>query len=114
MTQPGTIAAEAAAPRRIRIRTCLATRERRPDTDLLRVVVDPADPTGGRLLADPRRILPGRGAWITPQLSALKIAEDRRAFQRALRVSTAVDTGHVHTYLADLADRPDIVRKTEH
>lgn len=114
MTQPGTDAADAASPRRIRIRTCVATRERHSDEELLRVVVDPEDSTNRRLLADPKRRLPGRGAWITPQLSALETAEKRRAFPRALRLSTAVDTGHVRTYLAELADGPDIVRKTEH
>lgn len=101
------------APRVIRVRTCIATRERKPDTELLRVVLDPRDPT--RLLADPGRRLPGRGAWITPDVTALELAEQRRAFGRAFRVSgTSLDTGHVRTYLAATAAGPDIVRKTEH
>ena len=96
-----------------RIRTCIATRERRPDTQLLRVVVDPADEA--RLLADPSRRLPGRGAWITPDLGALELAEQRRAFGRAFRRSGKhLDTGHVRTYLAAKAAGPDTVRKTEH
>ncbi|HKM24087.1 MAG TPA: YlxR family protein, partial [Corynebacterium sp.] len=73
------------APREIRVRTCIATRERKPDIELLRVVLDPRDPT--RLLADPGRRLPGRGAWITPDVTALELAEQRRAFGRAFRVS---------------------------
>ena len=94
------------APREIRVRTCIATRERKPDTELLRVVTDPSDPT--RLLADPGRSLP-------PNIEALELAEQRRAFGRALRVSgTSLDTGHVRTYLAATAAGPDIVRKTEH
>lgn len=99
--------------REIRVRTCIATRERRPDMELLRVVVDPADEN--RLLADPSRSLPGRGAWITPDLAALELAEQRRAFGRAFRVSRrTLDAGPVHTYLAAQAAGPDITRKTEH
>ena len=87
----------------VRIRTCIATRRRFPDTQLLRVVVDRDDPSGQRVVADPRRRLPGRGAWISPELSALELAERTRAFRRALRLSTEVDTGHVREYLEKLA-----------
>ncbi|NMB23132.1 MAG: YlxR family protein, partial [Corynebacterium sp.] len=55
-----------------------------------------------------------RGAWLTPTIAALELAEQRRAFGRALRVSTTVDTGHVRTYLVEQTTGPDIVRKTEH
>lgn len=102
----------------IRTRTCIATRSSQPDTRLLRVVADPEVP--GRVLADPGRRLPGRGAWITPSLDAVELAEQRRAFGRALRLSTAVDLGHVRTYLAssqsdcDEVNDPDEKGKTEH
>jgi len=102
----------------IRTRTCIATRTSQPDTRLLRVVADPEVP--GRVLADPGRRLPGRGAWITPSLDAVELAEQRRAFGRALRLSTAVDLGHVRTYLAssqsdcDEVNDPDEKGKTEH
>lgn len=79
------------------IRTCIATATRKPQSQLLRVVLDPRDPT--RLMADPRKRAGGRGAWITPTIDALELAEKRRAFARALRVSTNVDTGHVRAYL---------------
>lgn len=102
------------APRDIRIRTCIVSRERRPDTELLRVALDPQDPTHSTALADPARRLPGRGAWIAPDLAVLELAEQRHAFRRAFRVSTTVDTGHVRKYLAAHAAGPDIVRKTEH
>ncbi len=82
-----------------RLRMCIATRRRYPDTELLRVVVDHADPQRRRVLADPLRRLPGRGAWLTPDLSALELAERKNAFGRALRMSTHVDTGHVREYL---------------
>ncbi|MBP3947493.1 MULTISPECIES: YlxR family protein [unclassified Corynebacterium] len=82
-----------------RTRTCIATREARPDTQLLRVVVDPDDPT--RIIPDPGRKLPGRGAWITPTTQACELAEQRRAFGRALRVSANVDTSAVRKYIAE-------------
>ncbi|QPK82570.1 YlxR family protein [Corynebacterium qintianiae] len=97
------------------IRTCIATREAHPDAELLRIVADPDG--SGRILADPSRSLPGRGAWITPTLEAFELAEKRKAFARALRVSTPVDLGHVRTYLAGLtgaAKDPHKDRKTEH
>ena len=102
----------------IRTRTCIATRQMHPDVELLRVVADPDVP--GRILADPGRTLPGRGAWITPSLDAVELAEQRRAFGRALRLSTQVDLGHVRTYLASSqrngggANDPDDKGKTEH
>ena len=102
----------------IRTRTCIATRVPQPDTQLLRVVADPDVP--GRVLADPARKLPGRGAWVTPTLDAVELAEQRRAFGRALRLSTAVDLGHVRTYLASSQSNcgevndPDEQGKTEH
>ncbi|EEI16868.1 YlxR family protein [Corynebacterium lipophiloflavum] len=98
--------------RTVPIRTCIATRDARPRTELLRVV---ADPNGsGRILADPSATLPGRGAWITPTLEAFELAERRKAFARALRVTTPVDLGHVSAYLADRANDPHKDRKTEH
>lgn len=89
------------------VRTCLATRRRMADAELLRLVRDPQNP--GRIIPDPRRRLPGRGAWITPELSAVGQAIKRRAIQRALRVSATTDAGPVLDYLADVESK----RKTE-
>ena len=83
------------------IRTCIATSTRKPQSQLLRVVLDPEDPT--KLVADPRKSVGGRGAWITPTIDALELAEKRRAFARALRVSAHVDTGHVRSYLQSIS-----------
>ncbi|QCB28674.1 YlxR family protein [Corynebacterium endometrii] len=83
----------------IRYRTCIATRSKRPDDELLRVVISPDDPERRTVVADPDRRLPGRGAWIYPDLAAYELAEKRRAFARALRVSTPLDTGHVREFL---------------
>jgi len=98
-----------------------------PDTELLRVVIDANDPHGSRAVADPFRRLPGRGAWISPTLSALELAERKHAFKRALRTSASVDTGQVRQYLeaqsgqvAKAEDtaldsyKPELQRKTEH
>ena len=83
------------------IRTCVATRQRHPDSVLLRMVVDPQDIK--RIIPDPQRQLPGRGAWITPDLGALELAEKRRAIPRALKVPVDADTSEVHIYLEALA-----------
>lgn len=105
---------EAARPsaNSIRIRTCVATKQRRKDVELLRVTEHPDNP--GVILPDPKRRMQGRGAWLTPTIAALELAEQRRAFGRALRVSTKVDTGHVRTYLVEHTTGTEIVRKTEH
>lgn len=115
-----------------RLRTCIAMRRRMPDTELLRVVIDANDPQGSRAVADPFRRLPGRGAWISPTLSALELAERKHAFKRALRTSASVDTGQVRRYLeaqyenvqgekvpcaeqaAQDSYTPELKRKTEH
>jgi predicted RNA-binding protein YlxR (DUF448 family) len=69
------------------VRTCVGCRERVPVTDLLRVVA-----RGSRLVPDPRRRFPGRGASVHPTPECLRAAERRRAFPRALRVSAPLDT----------------------
>ncbi|WP_245614351.1 YlxR family protein [Actinokineospora inagensis] len=54
--------------------------------ELLRVVhVD------GRAIPDPRRRMPGRGAWLHPDPECLAKAEKRRAFPRAFRVQGVLD-----------------------
>lgn len=83
-----------------RIRTCIATGKAQPDVALLRVVVDPSDPT--RIIADPTRSLPGRGAWITPTRQAVEQAMKRKAFGRALRANGITDVSHVCEYVESL------------
>ncbi|PBC52520.1 DNA-binding protein [Rhodococcus sp. ACS1] len=77
------------------VRTCIGCRERALAVDLLRVVVSESGPQGHVLAPDPRRRLPGRGAWLHPVEVCLSLAERRRAFGRALRVSGSVDTSEV-------------------
>ncbi|WP_461024782.1 DUF448 domain-containing protein [Thalassiella azotivora] len=51
------------------------------------------------VVPDPRRRLPGRGAWLHPDPVCLDLAERRRALARALRTGTAVDAGPVRAHL---------------
>lgn len=80
------------------MRTCIATKTTAPAVDLLRMVVRQSE-SRTVVKPDPRRELHGRGAWITPTLQAFEMAEKRRAFQRAFKVSTAVDASEVREYL---------------
>jgi predicted RNA-binding protein YlxR (DUF448 family) len=54
-----------------------------------------------RLLPDPDRRLPGRGAHLHPDPACFALAERRRTFGRALRLSGVPDTGllaeHIRT-----------------
>ena len=60
---------------------------RAPRSALLRAVSQ-----NGILIIDERAVLPGRGAWMHPTQECMASALRRRAFGRALRVSTPVDT----------------------
>jgi len=79
-------------------RTCVGCRERAPARKLVRFVA-----TGSgddlRLLPDPNRRLPGRGAYLHPDPACFALAERRRAFGRALRLSGVVDTGPLAEHL---------------
>ncbi|MDQ4117196.1 MAG: YlxR family protein [Actinomycetota bacterium] len=72
----------------------MGCRSRELATDLLRVVA-----VNGRLVPDPRRRLPGRGAWLHPVQGCLDRAERRSAFTRALRVPGPLDATEVRARL---------------
>ncbi|NMH92916.1 YlxR family protein [Pseudonocardia bannensis] len=76
------------------VRTCIGCRSRAAAGGLLRVVV-----VDGVLTPDPRRRLPGRGAWLHPDLECLGRAERRSAFPRALRVRGPLDVSEVRSHL---------------
>ncbi|MFP5072997.1 YlxR family protein [Pseudonocardia nantongensis] len=78
------------------IRTCVGCRAREQADGLLRVVAE-----NGHLVPDPRRRLPGRGAWLHPVTGCLDRAERRSAFTRALRVRGALDATDVRKRLQD-------------
>lgn len=80
-------------------RTCVGCRTRTPAESLLRVAMQ-----GGFLRAG--RNLPGRGAWLHPDLGCLSQAERRSAFGRALRFTGPIDTAEIRSHLEGLA--PDL------
>ena len=69
------------------MRTCVGCRSSAPRSALLRVVA-----RDSALVIDERAVLPGRGAWVHDTAECLDAAIRRRAFARALRVSTRLDT----------------------
>ncbi|KAB1890807.1 MULTISPECIES: YlxR family protein [Microbacterium] len=69
------------------VRTCVGCRTRAPRSALLRVVAQ-----NDTLIPDERAVLPGRGAWVHPTPECMEAALRRRAFGRALRVNTQLDT----------------------
>ncbi|WP_297659458.1 YlxR family protein [Pseudonocardia sp.] len=76
------------------VRTCVGCRTRSQAGGLLRVVA-----VDGVVTPDPRRRLPGRGAWLHPVLECLDRAERRSAFPRALRVPGPLDVTAVRAHL---------------
>ncbi|MEU0543173.1 YlxR family protein [Nocardia sp. NPDC005978] len=88
--QPESSASSSSAP----VRTCVGCRKRELAADLLRVVA-----TETTVVPDPRRRLPGRGAWLHPLSACLNNAVRRRAFGRALRVSGHLDISALEHYV---------------
>ncbi|WP_225726775.1 MULTISPECIES: YlxR family protein [Nocardia] len=85
------------------MRTCIGCRKRELAADLLRIVAQERETGDGAhvvaIVPDPRRRLPGRGAWLHPLSACLSTAERRRAFGRALRVSGHLDISALERYL---------------
>jgi uncharacterized protein len=61
------------------LRRCLASRQVRPKSELLRFVVGPDD----RLSVDPAERLPGRGLWLTPRRDIVEGAVAKGLFAKA-------------------------------
>ncbi|WP_071255850.1 MULTISPECIES: YlxR family protein [unclassified Curtobacterium] len=95
------------------VRTCIGSRRRASRSSLLRVVAL----SDGRVVADPKAVMPGRGAWLTPTVDAYDQAVKRRAFRRALRLDRDPDTSAVLDHIAGLpqesAERPDMTEQAE-
>ncbi|HWG24479.1 YlxR family protein [Actinospica sp.] len=68
------------------MRMCVGCRERGAQDLLLRVVAVTEGTDAPSVRPDPRRRLPGRGAYVHPRPECLALAERRRAFPRALRL----------------------------
>ncbi|HEY4006063.1 MAG TPA: YlxR family RNase P modulator [Pseudonocardia sp.] len=76
------------------VRTCVGCRSRSAATGLLRVVA-----VAGVLTPDPKRRLPGRGAWLHFDPECLRRAHRRGAFPRALRVPGPLAVDELRRYL---------------
>ncbi len=94
-------------------RRCALTGERLPPDRLIRFRIE-AD---GRLLADPRRALGGRGLWMTPERALLvrlgdEKSAERRALSRAAKRMLRLEPDYLaawerdyRAYCADLRER---------
>jgi predicted RNA-binding protein YlxR (DUF448 family) len=65
-------------------RLCIATREVKPITEMIRFVIGP----DGAVVPDVKHKLPGRGVWVTASRAALAAAIARKAFGRSFRRET--------------------------
>lgn len=81
------------------VRTCIGCRSRASRSSLLRIVAQDS-----LLAVDETATLPGRGAWIHPTTACFQEAVRRRAFGRALRVSTSLDAKQLENRLTWLMD----------
>jgi len=73
---------------------CIGCRVRSAKSDLLRVVA-----VRDEIVPDPRGRLPGRGAHLHPNTECLALAERRRAFGRALRLTGPYDADGVREWV---------------
>jgi predicted RNA-binding protein YlxR (DUF448 family) len=78
------------------VRTCIGCRANGPRSSLTRVFA-----SDGSVVADCSATRSGRGAWIHLTVSCVETAIKRRAFGRALRVSTPLDTEGLLAVLAE-------------
>ncbi|MDE2386575.1 MAG: YlxR family protein [Actinomycetales bacterium] len=79
------------------VRTCVGCRQRANRADLARLCIE--QPVTGQvpvLVHDTKAILPGRGAWIHASNECLKLAIERKAFGRALKLSATPDSTGLH------------------
>lgn len=80
------IEADDGSPRSLRepSRQCAVTRKVLPRTELMRFVADP----DGRIVADLKAVLPGRGVWVRADKETVAQAEKRKVFARSLSRSS--------------------------
>jgi uncharacterized protein len=70
-----------------RARFCIATGAAKPIGEMIRYVVAP----DGSIVPDVAHKLPGRGAWVSANRGALRIAMERKLFARAFRGKGVAD-----------------------
>ncbi|TDW29116.1 YlxR family protein [Cryobacterium psychrophilum] len=81
------------------VRTCIGCRSRAERSSLMRIVA-----RGPEIVVDETATLPGRGAWLHPTVSCFQDAQRRRAFVRALRVTSSLDAKQLENRLTWLMD----------
>src|ERR1700743_2314619 len=77
------------------VRTCVGCKARAAKSSLLALVV-----AGDGIVPDPQARQPGRGAYLHPSLACFELAQRRRVFSRALRVSGSLDIAPLASYLS--------------
>ena len=75
---------------------------------MLRVVVVTDAAGFPAMVVDEGRSMPGRGAWLHPDLGCLETAERRRALGRALRNAGLLDVSAVRRYLEEQQEQNDV------
>jgi predicted RNA-binding protein YlxR (DUF448 family) len=70
-------------PKKIPLRQCLGCREMKPKKELIRVVRSPE----GSISLDTKGKLPGRGAYLCPNVECFGKVRKSKALDRALEVS---------------------------
>ena len=78
------------------VRTCIGCRASGSRSSLTRIVA-----SDGSVVVEDSATRPGRGAWIHPTASCVETAIKRRAFGRALKVTTALDIEQLLAVLAE-------------
>jgi predicted RNA-binding protein YlxR (DUF448 family) len=86
------------------VRTCIGCRKRTLAVELLRVVAVSAGNGGFAVSVDTGGNLPGRGAWLHPDPQCLRVAIRRRAFGRALRITSSPDTSVAVEHITALGE----------
>ncbi|HEX3714121.1 MAG TPA: YlxR family protein [Trebonia sp.] len=90
-----TARAELPEPGKKPLRSCVGCKARVAKSSMLRLVA-----AGDGIVPDPQARQPGRGAYLHPCLACFELAQRRRAFSRALRVSGSLDTAPLASYLS--------------
>src|SRR5499427_3980772 len=90
-----TVRAEQPEPGKNPLRSCVGCKARAAKSSLLRLVV-----AGDGIVPDPQARQPGRGAYLHPSLECFELAQRRRAFSRALRVSGPLSAASLASYLS--------------
>ena len=83
-------------------RRCVGCRRRGGRSVLLRFAVVERD-GASTVVLDERRILPGRGAWLHPDLECWDLATRRTALLRALRTTARIDQDGITSALRALS-----------